>query len=59
MFDLQAWQLLVPDLSPNNPPVVRGESDAEKALWRKVDGLMRELGELRSEAQTGPGKLSD
>lgn len=53
----RVWQLLVPGLAPNNPPIVRGVTEAEQRLWRKVDGLVRELGELRGAAQTGPGKL--
>lgn len=57
VFELDPWQLLVPGLAPNNPPIVRGVTEAEQRLWRKVDGLVRELGELRGAAQTGPGKL--
>lgn len=57
VFDLQSWQLLIPDLEPNNPPVVRGASETERRLWERLDSLMRELGELREQAHTRPGRL--
>lgn len=57
VFDLEPWQLLIPGLQPNNPPIVRDVTDAERRLWKRLDGLMQELGELRDQAHTGPGRL--
>lgn len=56
-FDLHPWQLLVPGLQPNNPPLVRDVTDTERRLWERLDGLMKELGELREHAHTRPGRL--
>lgn len=54
---MQPWQLLVPDLQPNNPPMVRDVTDTELRLWERLDGLMQELGELREHAHTRPGRI--
>ena len=56
VFELDAWQLLVPNLQPNNPPILLGAGgQAERELWAKVDSLMSEIAELRDGAQSRPG----
>lgn len=37
-FGLRAWQLLIPDLDPKNPPVFV-MSEAERAFYRRLDEL--------------------
>lgn len=54
---LEPWALLIDGLDPKNPPVVRGASESERQLWSKIDGLLRDLGQLRDAASTGPGSL--
>lgn len=40
-FGLQAWQLLVPDLDPRNPPVYL--SDGERDLYQRFRQLTRDI----------------
>ena len=40
---LQPWQLLVPDLDPRNPPVLRTISPAEADLYRKLAEALQNL----------------
>jgi hypothetical protein len=42
-FDLQPWQLLVPNLDPKNPPVLRFASAAEEALYKRIVAAAAEL----------------
>lgn len=37
---LEAWQLLVPDIDPANPPVLRRLSPEEHALYEKLRAIM-------------------
>lgn len=57
--ELDPWQLLLPDLDHKNPPVIRGASETEQRLWKKIDNLLSELGELREMATTRPGTLAE
>lgn len=57
VFELEPWHLLIDGLEPNNPPIVRGTSPEETALWNRIDGLMRELGDLRDFAHSKPRPL--
>jgi len=41
-FDLQTWQLLVPQLDPKNPPVCEF-TKVEQALYKKLRTLVRQL----------------
>lgn len=41
-FDLQAWQLLVPDLDPANPPV-NHITEAEKRLYERLRDAARRV----------------
>jgi DNA-binding XRE family transcriptional regulator len=42
-FDLQAWQLLVPDLDPKSAPVLRIATAAEEALYQRIIAAAAEL----------------
>lgn len=39
-FDLSPWQLLVPDLDPNNPPIL-AMTDDEKALYKRLQSATK------------------
>lgn len=41
-FNLEPWQLLVPNLSPSNPQILRTSSDTEEALYTKIRELIEE-----------------
>jgi transcriptional regulator with XRE-family HTH domain len=58
-FGLAAWQLLVPDLDPEDPPVLRSASAQEKALFDKLKESMAELERLREAGHTTPGDFDD
>ncbi len=59
VFELEPWQLLIDGLEPNNPPLVRGASAAERRVWHRIDTLVRELGDLREQAHSRPQNLED
>lgn len=42
-FDLQPWQLLIPNIDPKNPPVLRFASSAEEALYKRIISAATEL----------------
>jgi len=42
-YGLEAWQLLVPGMDPNNPPALAAVTKAEKELWAKLRGLMDDI----------------
>jgi transcriptional regulator with XRE-family HTH domain len=58
-FGLAAWQLLVPDLDPEDPPVLRSASAQEKALFSRLKDAMTELEKLREAGYTTPGDFDD
>lgn len=58
-FGLAAWQLLVPDLDPDDPPVLRASTAEEKALFNKLKETMSELEKLREAGHTTPGDFDD
>ncbi len=35
-FNLETWQLLVPDFDPSNPPIIRARTKAEAEFERKI-----------------------
>lgn len=41
-FDLAPWQLLVPELDPDNPPILALTSE-EKALYRRLQGAAKAI----------------
>jgi hypothetical protein len=58
VFELDPWQLLVPNLQANNPPILLGAGgDVERMLYARLDKMGREIAELREAGQTSPGEL--
>lgn len=43
VYKLQSWQLLVPNLVPNNPPMLRAISEQEKEFYEKIKLAAQEL----------------
>ena len=43
VYRLQSWQLLVPNLEPSNPPVLREISDKEREFYEKIKMAAQEL----------------
>lgn len=35
-FDMEAWQLLVPNMNPDNPPVLRSIGETEDEMYRRL-----------------------
>lgn len=54
---LASWQLLVPDMVPSNPPMLRGATPTEQSFYKKMAELAEKLEELRSLGNTRPGSL--
>jgi hypothetical protein len=46
VFGLSAWQLLVPDITPGNPPILKALGEAEEQLYRKLGQLAKEIADL-------------
>lgn len=44
---LAAWQLLVPEMDPKDPPVLREANGAERALYERIRSDLAELQKLR------------
>ena len=42
-FELQAWQLLVPEMDPTSPRVLRCMSDTEYELWQRMRSMIKQL----------------
>jgi transcriptional regulator with XRE-family HTH domain len=38
-FGLEAWQMLVPDLDPTNPPITAEADERQRELWKKLKEL--------------------
>lgn len=55
-LDLLPYQLLIPDLDPNNPQVVAGATMEEQELYRKI--ARQAALEALQHAQTSPGTVS-
>jgi transcriptional regulator with XRE-family HTH domain len=47
-FGLAAWQLLVPNLDPEDPPALRTTTPAERVLFTKLKEAMEELEQMRT-----------
>lgn len=46
VFGLSAWQLMVPGITPSNPPVLKSLGEAEERLYKKLGQLAKEIAEL-------------
>lgn len=40
VFNLQAWQLLIPNIDPENPPRLRGNTPKEREFYRFMDAVL-------------------
>lgn len=45
-FDMEAWQLLVPNLNPMNPPVMRSIGEAEDELYKNLRTVAHKIVEM-------------
>lgn len=43
-LDVELWQLLVPGADPQNPPILREASQAERDLWKKLQQAAKSMG---------------
>lgn len=43
VYKLQPWQLLVPNLDPSNPPMLREISDKEREFYEKIKMAAQEI----------------
>lgn len=41
-FELQSWQMLVPDLDPKSPPVLRSLSQAEHDMFERLRAAIKQ-----------------
>jgi hypothetical protein len=57
-YDLHAWQLLIPDLDPTNPPVV-AITDTEKLLAERLKFVTNELARRHDAALANPDPRVD
>lgn len=48
-FQLEAWQMLVPDLEPGNPPITKQVDERQRQLWEKFRHAAQELASFRVE----------
>jgi len=46
-FNLEPWQLLVPNLDPGNLPILRAASAQEKALYERLRSTVEDLSKLK------------
>lgn len=42
-FDLEPWQMLVPDLEPGNPPITKQVDDQQRQLWARFRQAAQDL----------------
>lgn len=48
-FDVEPWQLLVPVMDPNNPPVLQTAGDSERELYRQFKTIAKQVASIESE----------
>lgn len=46
-YGLNAWQLLIPDINPKNPPMLRIAGEVEKALYARLEDALEGLKNLK------------
>lgn len=42
-FDMEAWQLLVPNMNPKNPPVLRSIGETEDEMYKRLRSAAAEI----------------
>lgn len=45
-FDLEVWQLFVPDMDTSNPPMLASVSERQQELWEKIRQSAEQLARL-------------
>lgn len=50
-FDMEAWQLLVPNMSPDNPPVLRSIGETEDEMYKRLRTAAAEIVALGLEGE--------
>lgn len=50
-FDLEPWQMLVPELDATNPPITKQIDDQQRQLWEKFRHAAQELATYEVERQ--------
>lgn len=46
VFGLSAWQLIVPGITPSNPPMLKSMGESEERLYKKLGQLAKEIAGL-------------
>lgn len=54
---LDVWQMLVPDMDPQNAPVIQDASAAERKLYAELKVKLDELAEIREGGNTRPSSF--
>jgi transcriptional regulator with XRE-family HTH domain len=47
-YGLQAWQLMVAGMDPNNPPVLQAVSKEERALYERLKSAVQDISKAQS-----------
>lgn len=55
-YGLSGWQLLVEDFDPNNPPILRIASEAERKFWQSFEETQQRMRDLEREKLRAEGK---
>lgn len=50
-FHLEAWQMLVADFDPTNPPITKQIDDQQKEIWRRIREAFQDLATYNVERQ--------
>lgn len=48
-YDLQGWQLLIPNFDPANPPLLKEASDTERDFWKSFEEAQEKMRALERE----------
>lgn len=46
VYGLSSWQLMVPGITPSNPPVLRSLGETEELLYKRLGQIAKEIAEL-------------
>lgn len=50
-FEMEAWQLLVPNMNPQNPPVLRSIGETEDEMYKRLRNAAAEIVALGLEGE--------
>lgn len=51
VYGLDAWQLLTPNMTPKNPPVLRTVGEVEDKLYQRIGELAKEIVTLQGDTK--------